>query len=65
MLKNEVVVEKEDKEKLVALISEMDSILSKYPYMSCFDSTITNISRAKSFTKDAKKWIELLETNEE
>jgi predicted transcriptional regulator len=48
MFDNEVLVTKEDKERLIKLIEEANIILEKYPYFSkskC--NTVTTISRAK------------------
>lgn len=65
MFSNEVLVEKSDKERLVELLREADTILNKYPY-EIYDGsdTVTTMSRAKSFTKDAKKWCGYLHIKE-
>ena len=61
MFSNEVLVEKEDKERLVELLKEANSILNKYPYETYNDShTVTAMSRAKSFTKESEKWCSYL-----
>ena len=66
MFPNEVIVSKEDKDKLVRLLSEADEILEKYPYISKPDCyCVTTISRAKSFVKDAKQWCEYLHIEKE
>ena len=65
MFSNEVLVEKPDKERLVELLREANTILDKYPY-EIFDGshTVTTMSRAKSFTKDAEKWCGYLHIKE-
>ena len=61
MFSNEVLVEKSDKERLVELFREANTILDKYPYETHDGShTVTTMSRAKSFTKDAEKWCSYL-----
>ena len=61
MFSNEVLVEKSDKERLVELLREASTILNKYPYETYDGShTVTNMSRAKSFTKEAEKWCNYL-----
>lgn len=57
MFSNEVLVEKIDKERLVELLREANTILEKYPYETYDGShTVTNISRAKTLTKEAERW---------
>ena len=63
MFENEVIISESDKEKALYHIQEVNKILDKYPYSSCFAHTITNISRAKGYSKDAEKWISYLETS--
>ncbi|GEM_PF-4502257 len=66
MFNGEVPVLKEDKEKLELLISEVNVILDQYDYSSDYSCyRISAMSRAKGFAKDARKWIQLLETEEE
>ena len=61
MFSNEVLVEKSDKERLVELFREANTILNKYLYEIYNDShTVTAMSRAKSFTKEAEKWCNYL-----
>lgn len=66
MFNGEVPVLKEDKDKLEKLISDVNVILDKYDYSSDYSCCrISAMSRAKGFSKDAKEWIRLLETEEE
>ena len=61
MFTNEVIVNKKDKDRLVELLREAHEILEKYPFFSVPNhSTVTTISRAKTATKEAKQWCELL-----
>lgn len=62
MFKNEVIVSKSDKRKALYHINEVNRILEKYPYSSCFANTITDISRAKNFSKEAAEYIASLHT---
>ena len=65
MFKNEVLVDKTDKERLVTLLREANAILEKYPHSSdCSCHTITTMSRTKGFAKDAEKWCNLLDVKE-
>ena len=65
MFSNEVLVEKSDKERLVELLREANAILNKYPYETNDGShTVTTMSRAKFFTKDAEKWCGYLHIEE-
>ena len=61
MFSNEVLVAKEDKERLVFLLEEANNILQKYPFSSCQGSTVTTMSRAKNAVKEAKQWCGYLE----
>jgi hypothetical protein len=65
MFSNEVLVEKSDKERRVALLREANTILDKYPY-EIYDGshTVTTMSRAKNFAKDAEKWCGYLHIKE-
>lgn len=57
MFSNEVLIEKNDKDRLVELLKEANTILEKYPYETYDGSyTVTTMSRAKSYVKDAEKW---------
>ena len=49
------------------LIGKVNDILDKYPYFKegTNSHTVTTISRAKGFAKDAEKWISYLHTEEE
>lgn len=61
MFSNEVLIEKNDKERLVELLTEANAILEKYPYETYDGSyTVTNMSRAKSYVKNAKEWCNYL-----
>ena len=63
MFTNEPLIEKADKERLVELLKEANAILEKYPYETYDGShTVTTMSRAKSFVKDAEKWCGYLHT---
>lgn len=63
MFSNEVLVDKTDKDRLVELLNEVNEILEKYPFETYDGShTVTNISRAKTFAKDALKWCGYLYT---
>ncbi len=65
MFNGEVPVLKEDKDKLEKLISDVNVILDKYDYSSDYSCyRISAMSMAKGFSKDARKWIGYLETEE-
>ena len=65
MFKNEVKVDPKDKQRLVELLAEAQSILDKYPYFSVPNcNTVTCMSRAKSFVNDAYKWVTYLYTTD-
>ena len=64
MFKNDVIVSETDKENALYHIREVNKILDKYPYFSCVANTVTTISRAKEFSKDAEKWISYLDTDD-
>lgn len=65
MFKNEVIVDTKDKEEALTYIEKVNEILDKYPSFSCIAYTVTSISRAKEFSREAEKWIGYLETKEE
>lgn len=66
MFKNEVIVEKKDKDELVALMARAKEILDRYPYNNGVHAhTVTTISRAKGFVNDAKEWCGYLHTEAE
>lgn len=68
MFRNEVIVSEEDKQKVVELLTEVNKILEPYPYFNpeyAGDYTVTTISRAKGFAKDALKWCSYLHTASE
>ena len=63
MFSNEVLVEKVDKSRLIELLNEANKILDKYQFETYDGShTVTNISRAKTFSKDALQWCSYLYT---
>ena len=66
MFDNEVFIKKEDKAILLKNIEEINKILNKYPYYKdgTHYHTVTAISRAKNFSKDAEQWIRLLSTED-
>lgn len=61
MFSNEVLIEKNDKERLVELLTEANAILEKYPYEACGGFyTVTNMSSTKLYVKKAKEWCNYL-----
>ncbi len=52
-----------DKKDALYHIKRVNEILDKYPFQSCFANTVTTISRAKSYAKDAEEWISYLHTH--
>lgn len=57
MFSNEILVEKSDKDRLIELLREANTILDKYPHEKYDGShTATSMSWAKSLTKDAEIW---------
>ncbi len=63
---NEVYIEPKEKERLIELLTEADSILCKYPYSSdASHHTVTSMARAKSSVCQAKEEVKLLYTIEE
>lgn len=68
MFENEVLIEIDDKRRLIELVKEMESILDKYPYYEIRDlhahklCPITLMSYAKNSVNEANKWIKLLYT---
>lgn len=63
MFKNEVLIEKQDKEILQSSIETINEILDKYAYSKDYSlNTVTSMSKAKTLSKDLKEWIELLYT---
>lgn len=63
MFENDVIVSRKDKEDALYHIRKVNKILEKYPYASCSGCyTVTTISRAKSFSGEAEKWIGYLDT---
>ena len=61
MFSNEVLIDKNDKDRLVELLSEANAILDKYPFQ-IYDGScaVTNMSRAKSLLSEAIKWCNYL-----
>ena len=51
MLGNEVIVSEVDKKEALYHINEVNKILRKYPYNSCFANSVTALSRAKTYSK--------------
>ena len=62
MLGNEVIVSEVDKKEALYHINEVNKILRKYPYNSCFANSVTALSRAKTYSKKASEWIRYLHT---
>lgn len=68
MFENEVLIEVDDKRRLIELVKEMESILDKYPYREIRDEhmnklcPITLMSYVKNSVNEANKWIKLLYT---
>ena len=61
MFKSEVLIEFEDKKRLLELLSEAKTILDKYPYSNDYsDHVITAMSRAKSSVKDSLTTVKCL-----
>lgn len=57
MYENEVLVDLDDKERLIELLAEASSMLDRYDYFSktgCH--TVTVMARAKGAVKDAYEW---------
>ena len=62
MRSSTVYVTKEDKEELVKHINAINEILNKYPYSNDHsDHFVTTMSRAKTLSRDALKWIGYLD----
>lgn len=62
MFENEVIVSEADKKEALYHINEVNKILNKYRYSSCFANNVTTISRAKTYSKNAAEWIGYLHT---
>lgn len=61
---NEVYVDKNDKNRIVELLKEAETILNKYPYWAPnteFSGAVTTMTRAKNAMKDAVQWCGYLE----
>ena len=66
MFPNEVLIDKNEKRKLLELATEANKILEKYEYSSDYSHhTVTCMSRAKTFGKEFLQWCSFLYTNEE
>lgn len=63
MFNNEVIISEADKEQLLYHIKIVNEILDKYPYFK-YNATTTNMSRAKTASKNAEAWIKNLYTSE-
>ena len=64
MFENEVTITESDKEHVLYHIRKVNEILDKYPHFK-YDGTIhTNMSRAKTASKNAEAWISNLYTHE-
>lgn len=60
---NEVFIEPKDKERLIELLTEANSILNKYPYSSDYSHhTVTSMSRAKTQVNQAMNQVKRLYT---
>ena len=62
---NEVSVSKTDKDRIMQLLTEANTILSQYPYQKpgTHDSTVTTMTRAKNAMSDAVEWCGYLQTD--
>lgn len=66
MFQNEVLIDKDDKERLIELISEVNEILEKYQYnLDYYQHTVVAMNKAQFFCKDLLKWCSYLYTNED
>ncbi len=66
MFCNEVIVSEKDKQTLVSLLEEAHTIIERYPPFHpeyAGNMTVTTISRAKTFVKDALQWCSYLHTS--
>lgn len=60
---NEVFIDSKDKERLIKLLTEADSILDKYPSSSDASyHTVTAMGRSKSQVNEAMNQVKLLYT---
>ena len=65
MFQNEVLIDKNEKEKLVELVTEANKILEKYEYSSDYSHhTVTCMSRVKTLGKEFLEWCSYLYTKE-
>lgn len=63
MFKSEVLIELEDKKRLLALLSEAKAILDKYPYSNDHsDHLIAVMSRAKTSVQELTTAVRCLQT---
>lgn len=57
LFENETMVDLDDKERLIELLSEASKILDRYEYQSRSSfHTVTTITRAKNAVKEAYDW---------
>ena len=65
MFPNEVLIDKNEKRKLLELATEANKILEKYEYSSDYSHhTVTCMSRAKTLGKEFLQWCSFLYTKE-
>lgn len=62
IFENEVIISEVDKNEALYHIRAVNKILNKYPYCSCYANTVTTVSRAKTYSKNAEEWIGYLHT---
>ena len=66
MFPNEVLINKNEKERLVELVTEANKILEKYDYSSDYSyRTVTCMSRVKTLGKEFLQWCSFLYTKED
>ena len=65
MFPNEVLIDKNEKRKLLELATEANKILEKYEYSSDYSHhTVTCMSRVKTLGKEFLQWCSFLYTKE-
>ena len=65
MFPNEVLIDKNEKRKLLELATEANKILEKYEYSSDYSHhTVTCMSRTKTLGKEFLQWCSFLYTKE-
>ena len=66
MFPNEVLIDKNEKRKILELATEANKILEKYEYSSDYSHhTVTCMSRAKTLGKEFLQWCSCLYAKEE